>query len=189
MGKGIGGALLKAFDEACVAGGATVIGLETSLLGNVQLYEHRGYRSECVRLLMAKSVSVHDAGPAAGGGEGDPGRPYIMPFMELEPGERVRLASESLALTEQLVPGLDYRAELTGVPESGMGDSLVALDGHGRLTGFAALYLRDLRASDMDIRQAAPDAAVWAMVGSEAACRELVAACERRAAAAGVTRL
>jgi len=187
MGHGVGTALLDAFYQASVKGGATTIGLETSLLGNIQLYERRGYQSAGVRLLMSKPVSLSGPGPRAAAG--DEPRPSIMPLVELEPGERIRLGLESIVLTEQAATGLDYRAELAGVPESGMGDTLVALDSDGHLTGFAALYLRELRAAEMDIRQAAPDAAVWAMVGSAAACRELVLACERRAAAAGVTKL
>ena len=187
MGQGVGSVLLDAFYHASVKGGATTIGLETSLLGNIQLYERRGYQSACVRLLMSKPVSLSGPGPQAP--SGDEPRPSIMPLVELEPGERIRLGLESVVLSEQVAPGLDYRAEMTGVPESGMGDTLVALNSDGRLTGFAVLYLHDLRAAAMDIRQAAPDAAVWAMVGSPAACRELILACERRAAAAGVTKL
>jgi predicted N-acetyltransferase YhbS len=189
MGQGIGTILLDAFSEASVRGGAATIGLETSLLGNIQLYERRGYEARCVRLLLAKPVSL---GAVSGGHspapDGEP-RPSIMPLLELEPGERVRLANESLDLAGRVAEGVDHRAELTSVPESGMGETLVALDSDGHLTGYAALYLHELRAPEMDIRQAAPDALVWLMVGWPAACRELVLACERRAAAAGLTKL
>lgn len=187
MSQGIGTALLEAFYNACLAGGASTIGLETSVLGNVQLYERRGYQPVSLRLLLAKPVTLATAGQPAG--PVDEPRPAIIPLAELEPGERVRLADESLQLAGMVHPGLDHRAELAAVPESGMGESLVALSPDGHLLGYAALWHWELRAAEMDIRQAAPDAVIWLMAGWPSACRELVLACERRAAVAGLTKL
>ncbi len=209
MGRGIGTALLDAFRECSLAAGATTIGLETSILGNVRLYERRGYRAAALRLLLAKDLARGPAPEAAQAAAAaaqvaapsaarvaaaarpeDEGPSFsVMPLMELEPGERHRLGAESRLLAGLVEPGLDHSEELSSVPESGMGETLVALDKEGRLAGYAAMYLKELRAPGMDIRKASTASLVWIMNGWPDACVALAAGCERVAAAAGAARL
>lgn len=190
MGKGIGTELLAAFRDRSLAGGATTIGLETSILDNVRLYEKRGYKAMGLRLLLEKPVGANpgttaDTAYAKDGGT----RINVVPLAELEPGERHRLAAESRKLAGLVEPGLDHSEELSAVYESGMGQTLVALDGDGRLAGYATMYLKELRGPEMDIRKAKADALVWIMTGWPAACAVLTRECERTAAAAGAARL
>ncbi len=206
MGRGIGTALLDTFRNRSAALGATTIGLETSILDNVRLYERRGYRAAGLRLLVGKAIGAGAAtaaapavnSGAAAGADAAPGAPSsghedsplpVFSFMELEPGERHRLTAESRRLAGLVEPGLDHGNELSAVPDSGTGETLVALDSEGLLAGYAVLYLKELRSPEMDVRRAHTDALVWIMTGWPTACLALTAACERAAAAAGATHL
>ncbi|MDP2872793.1 MAG: GNAT family N-acetyltransferase [Bacillota bacterium] len=202
MGRGVGTALMQGFCTRAADGGATVVGLETSIAQNVRIYEKRGFLARGVRLLAARDLGpavgaarAGDAATAGATGRFDPtdgakvGDFTILPWGaagQARPASRIK---EARKLAGLVTPGLDHTGEFDAVPRSGMGPTYVALDGADRLAGYAVLHLRAYRSPGFMDTTPPADPLVWIMVGSAEATGALLAACEAAAQAAGAARL
>lgn len=190
MSRGIGSAMVNEFSGRAESGGATTIGLETSIGHNVRLYEKLGYRSRSLCLRTAKAltegVQVPGFTPDAGGVIGD----YrIDSWSTLSEAQREARLGEARHLAEMINPGLDHGIELAAVPASGIGPTYLAIGPGGQLAGYATLHVRSYRSARLDDRHPPAEPLVWTLVAWPEAAQSLLRAGEAAAAVAGGKRL
>jgi GNAT superfamily N-acetyltransferase len=193
MGRGIGTALMQGFCNRAADSGATVVGLETSLAVNVQIYEKQGFLARGIRLLAVKDLAAHPTAATAAfdspAGAKAAGDLTVMPWSAVGQTKRTPLIVAARKLAGMVTAGLDHTAEFDVAQTGGMGATYVALDGQGRLAGYAVLFLRGYRCPGFGDAQPPVDPLLWISVGSAEATEALLAACESAAARAGAAHL
>jgi GNAT superfamily N-acetyltransferase len=206
MGRGIGTALLDELCRRSREAGATTIGLETSLAGNVRFYGRKGFLPGAVRLLAAKDLPSggEESGSGAqavarGPGSGvrgaarragiQRGAPLVREWSSIGLAARRDLAGEARRLAGKASPGLDHTAEFDAVVSAGAGETLVASWPGGGLAGYAVIHHYAVRASPAPGGLSPVEPAVWILVGCQEAVGPLLGEVETRAAAMGATRL
>jgi predicted N-acetyltransferase YhbS len=174
--RGIGRALLAGALERMDSWGAEHTGLFTwsESPGHLALYRTEGFWPRFLSLMMAKPLASDAAGEARTLGT-------------LPADERERVVSACAELTGSVCSGLDLSADVRGLPEHGFGDTVLLGDG-GALDGFAVCHAG--AGSEAGTGQCLVKfATVRQGAGARERFDELLAACERFAAARGAYRI
>lgn len=164
--RGVGRALLAGALARMAEWDAEHTGLFTwsESPGHLALYRAAGFWPRFLSLLMAKPLAARDAGE-------------VRTVSALPEGEREAAVAACAELAGEVRPGLDLTAEVRGLPEHGFGDT-VLLDGDG----FAVCHTGPGSEAGSG-HCLVKFATVRSGPGARERFAELIAACERYAAA------
>jgi predicted N-acetyltransferase YhbS len=176
QGRGFGKALLDAAVERMAAWDLQHAGLFTwsDSPGHLALYRAAGFWPRFLSLLMAKPLTAEAAGE-------------VQTVGDLPATEREAAATACAELSGGVREGLDLSREVLGLAENGFGDT-VLLERDGALDGFAACHTgpgSDAGGGHCLLKFAAARPGL----GAGQRFDDLLAACERFAAAKGAYRL
>lgn len=172
QGEGLGQVIVRAGIERLTLAGARTIGLETMprTVDNIGFYSRLGFRPGHLTVSMVREVE-----PAGAGAADRLGR---------RRGELERGLDECMALTERLVPGVDFSRELRCTLDQRLGDATLVRGGRG-LAGFAVWHSAPLAEG-----RGADEVRILKLVAHEpAAFRQLIAGVESHAAEERVRRV
>jgi GNAT superfamily N-acetyltransferase len=172
--RGVGRVIVSAGIGYLKQRGCRTIGLETMprTIDNIGFYSRLGFRPGYLTVSLAKDV--------------EPGSSPAQPPAERAttlgpPAAWLELAHE---LTEELIPGLDFRRELSLTAEHALGDVTVARMGD-RWRGYALWHLAPL-----SVGRAASELRVLKLVAvDQAAFRQVIGGVLREAASRGLARV
>jgi GNAT superfamily N-acetyltransferase len=127
--RGLAQPLVGAVSDAFEAWGLSHAGLCTfpQSTKHIHLYQKFGFHPRFLTPIMAA-----------------PAKPGTLPeyscYLALAPDGREAAEAASYALTDEIYPGLDLRAEMRSNAARGLGDTLLVWDGPDRLGGFAVCH-------------------------------------------------
>jgi len=168
--RGVGRALLAGALARMAEWDAEHTGLFTwsESPGHLALYRAAGFWPRFLSLLMAKPLATRDAGE-------------VRTVSALPEADREAAVAACAELAGGVRPGLDLTAEIRGLPELGFGDT-VLLGSDGAVDGFAVCHTGSGSEAGSG-HCLAKFAAVRSGPGARERFGELIAACERYAAA------